>query len=83
MKCEGNRAESTVKRFEAETAASPLLGLQTNMEKDTSKVCRGVSNKLPAEDLKELLHCLFHWESLTPFTMRMPIPLNTIWAKCG
>ena len=58
---EGDRAESKTKTFEAEPAASSLLGLQWNMEEDTLEVCRAVSKELCCH---LLLRCLIPWESL-------------------
>ena len=84
---EGDRAESTTKTFEAEPAASSLLGLQWNMEEDTLEVCRGVSKEVPSKITRVVLSFVASvFDPLgvvAPFTMRMRILLKTTWAKCG
>ena len=85
---EGDRAESTTKMFEAEPAASSLLGLQWNMEEDTLEVCRGVSKEIPSKITQRVVLSFVAsvFDPLgvfAPFTMRMRILLKTTWAKCG
>ena len=66
---EDDRAESTVKFFDAEPAASYLLGLHWNMNEDTLDVCRGVSKGIPSKITRRnvlsfVARCLIPWESL-------------------
>ena len=44
---ENGRAESTIKTFEVEPAASSLLGLQWKMKENTLDVCSGASREIP------------------------------------